>query len=349
MKQRILVSLAFAVSVAPLLAQGLSTPMATVRLTKTEIISERQFREEVSRLEQLLKRPLTETERKEYLDSIVDSFLLSQHFEREGIKVDSEFSNALSQLRAQINQQQGKSISDSEFDNLLANDLLSQGVLSADPRRMLRQQMLVSRWLEQKKQNEIRAIPPVTPQEILKNYELLKAQLVQPESARIALVYYPFQADTQAERDKGAQTIRAIQDRLAKGESFDSVRLKAADLTYGASRDLLVPRTPEGIQIMGQFGIGREQFDMIFALRDGSNTAPFQTQAGWFIARKFETFPQKQLELSDPVAPGQTLTVQAWLAQQIAGQRQQEFIAKTFSELRDQLRKQAEVRITGRP
>lgn len=342
MKQRILALLACAALVAPLFAQGLTTPMATVRLTKTEIISERQFRDDVAKVEKIRGRALSAEERKAFLDDIIDDLLFAQMCERDGIRTtDAEVNAMIAQVRSQL----GQNVTDAQFEQYLT----SQGVALADYRTLIRKQILQQKWLQTAKANEIRAIPPVTPQEILSNYELLKAQLVQPESARIALVYYPFQADTQAERDKGAQTIRAIQDRLAKGESFDSVRLKAADLTYGASRDLLVPRTPEGIQIMGQFGIGREQFDMIFALRDGSNTAPFQTQAGWFIARKFETFPQKQLELSDPVAPGQTLTVQAWLAQQIAGQRQQEFIAKTFSELRDQLRKQAEVRITGRP
>lgn len=342
MKQRILALLACAALVAPLFAQGLTTPMATVRLTKTEIISERQFRDDVAKVEKMRGRALSAEERKAFLDDMIDDLLFAQMCERDGIKTtDSEVNAMIAQVRSQL----GQNVTDAQFEQYLT----SQGVALADYRTLVRKQILQQKWLQAAKTNEIRAIPPVTPQEILSNYELLKAQLVQPESARIALVFYPFQADTQAERDKGAQTIRSIQDRLAKGESFDSVRLKAADLTYGASPDHLVPRTPSGIQILARYGIGREQFDMIFALRDGTNTAPFQTQAGWFIVRKFETFPQKQLELSDPVAPGQTLTVQAWLAQQIAGQRQQEFIAKTFSELRDQLRKQAEVRITGRP
>lgn len=342
MKQRILALIACAALVAPLFAQGLTAPMATVRLTRTEIISERQFRDDVSKVERMRGRALSPEERRAFLDDIIDDILFAQMCERDGIRTtDAEVNAMIAQVRSQL----GQNVSDAQFEQYLT----SQGVALADYRTLVRKQILQQKWLQAAKAAEIRAIPPVTPQEILSNYELLRAQLVQPESARVALVYYPFQADTQAERDKGAQTMRSIQDRLARGESFDSVRLKAADLTYGASRDLLVPRTAEGIQILAQFGISREQFDMIFALRDGTNTAPFQTQAGWFIARKFETFPQKQLELSDPVAPGQTVTVQAWLAQQIAGRRQQEFIAKTFAELRDQLRKQAEVRITGRP
>lgn len=342
MKQRILALLLGAALVAPLFAQGLSTPMATVRLTKTEIISERQFRDDVAKVEKMRGRALNDEERKAFLDDVIDDILFAQLCERDGIKTtDAEVNAMVGQVRSQL----GQNVTDAQFEQYLS----SQGVALADYRTLIRKQILQQKWLQAAKAADIRAIPPVTPQEVVSNYELLKAQLVQPESARVALVYYPFQADTQAERDKGGQVIRSLQDRLAKGESFDSVRLKAADLSYGASRDLLVPKTAEGMQIMAGFGINREQFDMIFALRDGSNTAPFQTQAGWFIARKFESFPQKQLELSDPVAPGQTVTVQAWLAQQIAGKRQQEFIAKAFSELRAQLRKQAEVRITGRP
>jgi parvulin-like peptidyl-prolyl isomerase len=266
--------------------------------------------------------------------------------ERDGIKAsDAEVNSAIAQSKAQFSSQLGKAVSDAEYESLLA----SQGTSLADLRTYFRKQILLQRWISTAKAAEIKAIPPITSDEILRNYELLKSKLVQPESARIALAYYTFAADTEAERDKGAQTIRSIQDRLAKGESFDSVRLKAVELSYSASRDLLVPKTPEGTQVMAGFGINRDQFDMIFALRDGTNTAPFQTKSGWFIARKFETFPQKQLELSDPIAPGQTVTVQNYIAQGLAQQRQSEFLSKTLQELKATLRSQAEVKIIGKP
>ena len=94
---------------------------------------------------------------------------------------------------------------------------------------------------------------------------------------------------------------------------------------------------------------GKEFFDMAFSMKDGNNSIAFETDAGWWIIRRLEYLPQKQLELSDPYRLGQTGTVQDYIAQLLAKQRESAFLQQTFSALFQKLRGQAEIKILGKP
>ena len=103
---------------APLFAQGLSTPMATVKLTKPEIISEKQFNEKASRQEKAMGRTLTSEERKALLDALIDEMLFLQLCDRDGIRVsDAEIDAAIAQMRAQL----GENVSDEQFSAYLSS------------------------------------------------------------------------------------------------------------------------------------------------------------------------------------------------------------------------------------
>ncbi len=342
MKKHLAALLALALLGAPLFAQGLSTPMATVKLTKTEIISEKAFRDDVAKVEAMRKKALSADERKAFLDDMIDDILFYQMCERDGIKTsDAEVNAAIAQSKSQVSSQLGKAVSDAEYESLLA----SQGTSLADLRSYYRKQILLRRWIYTAKAAEIKAIPPITSDEILRNYDLLKAKLVRPETVRVAFIYYPFQNSTQAERDKGAKIIKELSERLAKGESFDALRLRAADGTYGATRDYIY--LPKVVEASNEYG--KELFDAVFSLKDGTVSAPIENDKGWWLVRKAETFPQKQRELSDPYQLGQQPTVQDFITQSLAQQRESEFISKTLQELKTKLRSQAEVKIIGKP
>ena len=97
---------------------------------------------------------------------------------------------------------------------------------------------------------------------------------------------------------------------------------------------------------IGQFG--QKFFDTVFSLQDGTNSAPFENEAGWWIVRRLEYYPQRQLELSDTYRLGQQGSVQEYIGQLLAQQRESEFIKKTLEELFTQLRRQADIKIIGK-
>ena len=341
MKMRFAI-LAILVSIGlPVFAQSLGTalgsPIATVRLTKTEIISERQFRADVAKVEELRKTRLSDTDRRAFFDSVVNDILFYQMCERDGIKAsDAEVDEYLVRVKGQL----GPNVTNQQFEAYLA----SQGVPVADLRSYYRKQILLQRWLMTTKSKEIAAIPPVGIDEVIKTYELHKSRLVRPDTVRIAFLFFPYQERVEAERARGAALMKDLSERLGRGEAFDTLRLRAQGNGYTASRDAIFFERSENF--IGQFG--QKFFDTVFSLKDGSNSAPFENEAGWWIVRRLEYYPQRQLELSDTYRLGQQGTVQEYIGQLLAQQRESEFIRKTLEELFIQLRRQADIKIIGK-
>lgn len=322
----------------PMAATTLGAPLATVKLVKTEVVSDKKFRDDVAKLEAARKSALTPDERKAYLDDVINDILFFQMCERDGIKVsDGEIDGYIAKLRSQRPA--------GETDQQFAAFLQAQGIPFEDLRNYYKKQVLIQRWLMANKSAEISRIPPVTTDEILSTYDLYKSRLVRPDTAKIAFVLYQYKDKSAAERTKGAEVMKGLSDRLAKGESFDVLRLKAQESGYAASKEpVYFERTDV---FMSQFG--KVFYDMVFSMKDGSNSIAFENEAGWWIIRRLEYMPQKQLELSDPYRLGQPGTVQEYIGQLLAKQRESEFLQKTFTELFAKLRGQAEIKIIGKP
>ena len=98
---------------------------------------------------------------------------------------------------------------------------------------------------------------------------------------------------------------------------------------------------------MQQFG--KPVYDTVFSLKEKEISGIIETETGLWIITRYEFYPQKQLELTDNMKIGQTGTVQDYLSQMLLQQRQNEFMQKILSELFEKLRKQAEIKIIGKP
>ena len=75
--------LAFAAALA---SAQIDPTVARVKLTKVEVITQKQFRQQVEKLEEGLKQPLTREQRQQYLDALVDEKVLLQAADREHVR-----------------------------------------------------------------------------------------------------------------------------------------------------------------------------------------------------------------------------------------------------------------------
>jgi parvulin-like peptidyl-prolyl isomerase len=90
---------------------------------------------------------------------------------------------------------------------------------------------------------------------------------------------------------------------------------------------------------------GDEFFNAAFQANVGEITPVIETPVGYRIVRVNEFLAQKQLTLSDPVPGNQNLTVQEFLAIQLASEKQQAFLNKAEADLIEALRKEATIKI----
>jgi parvulin-like peptidyl-prolyl isomerase len=326
----------FACVATPIFAQtSIDKPAATFKLTKQEVISVRQLRADIDRLENATGAKLTVDQRKDVLDARINSMLFLQFCEREKISVsDAQVNAALTQLKSQL----GSNATDANLEK----SLRASGVF-VDPAVYVRQRLLFETYVRMKKQDEMKsALKAPTADDILRAYDLAKASLVRPDTIRISVIYADTKGKSEADIEKAKDIMNGISAALkANPSKFDEYVLRAGEAAgYKAIPSLYLEKTQQSKSIFGE-----AFFNAAFQAKTGEITAVIQTPTGFRIVRVNEFMAQKQLTLSDTVPGNQNLTVQEFLAMQLASEKEQTFLNKVESDLIDSLRKEATIKV----
>jgi len=314
--------------------QTIDKPVATVMLTKLEVISLLQFKNDVVKVEAAIARPLSADERRQFLDSQINSLLFFQYCDRENIYAsDSEVNTAIAQAKA--------SIGPGTDDDRLQQAMRSQGIF-VDAKTYFKQQILFRSYIQAKRQSDIKSLQAPTSDEVLQAYELAKASLVRPDTMRVSVIYVDFRGMSADAKANASAAIRQIAAKIkADPTRFDEFVIKSSDTgaLYRASASVYVSRTQ---QFQDMYGAAF--MDKVFNMKAGDVSDVIQNDAGLQIVRVNEFLPQKQLTLSDTV-PGQQGTVQDLIVQRLEGQKQQALLTSIEESLVASLRKEATVKI----
>jgi len=308
-------------------------PAATVNLIRTEPITVRQLKNDVERMEKSTRRSLTQAERMQVLDVVINERLVLQAAERDRISIsDNEVNQQMQQLRSGMQQQLGRQPTDAEFSQALMNE---SGLDMTAFREQLRKQMIVQKYLMSKKGDLINSIKQPTEQEIINEYNLLKSQLVRPDTIRFSMIQVQYGPDA-ASRTKA----RTLADSMVKEinsdpSKFDEVaaRSVAPNSGYQAGDAGYLPRNQEARQLVGQAFM-----DVAFSLKQGQVSRLIEGQQGFQIIKVTENYASKSLELGDIFQLGARATVRDYIGQTLLNQRQQSILAQASQELVTELR-----------
>ena len=309
-------------------------PAATIKLVRQEVVSVRQIRADVERLEKASGLKFTLEQIKQVLDARINSLLFVQFCEREKISVtDAEVTAALSQMRASL----GAKATDADLDT----QLRASGVF-VEAKVYVRQRLLFENYVQTKRAAEFKAVlVPPTADEILKAYDLAKVSLVRPDTMRVSILYVDTRGKSEAEAKKAKDTMQTIVSALKINPAkFDEYILRAGEAAgYLALPSLYLEKTSKN-----QTLFGTELFDMVFKLRTGEVSALVESPTGYRIVRANEFLPQKQLGLADPVPGNQNMTVQQFITYQVASDKEAKFMDKLESDLITKLRTEASIK-----
>jgi len=326
----------FFISLSAYAQTSIDKPAATFKLTKQEIISVRQLRADIDRLENATGMKFTADQRKDVLDARINSMLFLQFCEREKISVsDAQVNAALAQLKSQL----GPNATDADLEK----SLRASGVF-VDPSVFVKQRLLFELYVQTKKQAEMQAaLKTPTADEVLKAYDLAKASLIRPDTIRISVIYVDTKGKSESDIEKAKEVLSSIAATLKSNPAkFDEYVLRASDAAagYRAIPSLYLEKTQQSKSIFGD-----NFFNAAFQAKVGEITPLVQTPTGYRILRVNEFIPQKQLALSDTVPGNQNLTVQEFLAMQLASEKQQNFLNTMESDLIESLRKEATIKV----
>jgi parvulin-like peptidyl-prolyl isomerase len=308
-------------------------PVAIVNLIKSEPITVKQFRTELERMEKDAGRVLTEAERRQVLDVMINEKLAIQAAERDKVAIsENEVNQQLQQLRNGMVQAIGRQPTDAEFAQAVKNET---GLEVPAFREQLRRQLIVQKYLTSKKQSLFDSLKVPSDEEIFSAYNLRKAQFVRPDTVRFSMIQIEYGADAAAK-----SRAKELADRLAREigsnpSKFDeaAVRSQAPNSGYQAGDGGFLPRNPEAQQMFGQFFI-----DAAFGLKQGEVSRLIEGPQAYHIIKVTETYGQKNLELDDIIQLGTRITVRNFIGNTILRERQQAILAQATQELVAELR-----------
>ncbi|MDR1318321.1 MAG: SurA N-terminal domain-containing protein [Treponema sp.] len=305
-------------------------PAAIVNLTKSEPITVKQFRTEVERMETTARRALTEPERRQVLDVMINERLAVQAAERDKITVaDNEINQQIQQLRAGMAQAIGRQPTDAEYAQAVRNET---GLEVAAFREQLRRQLIVQKYLTSKKQGLFESLKVPAEAEIQNAYSLTKSQFVRPETVRFSMVMIPYGSD----KTKAKELADRLNGEIGLNPSrFDEVALRgqAPNSGYQAGDGGFLPRNPEAMQV-----VGADFINAAFNLKQGEVSKMIEGARGYQIIKITETYTQKALELDDIFQLGSRITVRDYIGNSMLQERQQAILAQATQELVTELR-----------
>jgi parvulin-like peptidyl-prolyl isomerase len=333
MKRAVFFTVLCFLAVVSVFAQADLQPAATVNLIRTEPITVRQLRVEVTRLETANGRALTQAERLQVLDLMINERLALQAAERDRIIVtENEVNQQMQQLRGGMAQQLGRQPTEAEFAQAVMNE---SGLDVPTFRENLRKQMIVQKFLMARKGDLINSVRAPTEEEITAEYNLLRSSLVRPETIRFSMIQVPYGPDAASRTRARELANRLFQEIGSNPSKFDEVAARsiAPNSGYEAGDAGFLPRNPEARNVVGQ-----EFMNIAFSLRQGDVSRLIEGIQGFQIIKVTENYGESSLGLDDIFQLGTRITVRAYIGQSLLSQRQQAILAQASQEIVIELR-----------
>jgi parvulin-like peptidyl-prolyl isomerase len=356
----------FILTGAALFAQvGADTqPVAIVRLSKSQPVSVKEFKEYVNWMsisqstspDPSARKTLSETERRNVLDTICNQLLACQAADQEKITVtDQEVNQALEEqlapLKAYLGQRLAREPSDADVDRELTSQT---GMTRASFKEQIRRSILTNRYLQHKKQAMFQSVKTPTESEIqkfyndLKNKNLFDGGFVRPEAVRIKMIWVPLGSASAADKakalDKANQLIRQIGKDPGKFDEAVDDSKRANSGYLGGDGPYLYKED----QIRAAMGV--DFYDTVFRLKQGEVSKLLERQDGYYIVKVIETLRQKTLTLDDVyrLEDPRHITVRDFIVISELQQRQLATYEKASKELVEELKKRGTIQVQDR-
>lgn len=344
MKRLLSVFLLLLCAAPVMFAQIIDKPVATVKLTKVEVISAKQFRQRIEALEARTGQVIALEDRKQLLDLLVSEILINQAAAKEGITV----SQAELDARIQLAKQSGgaglnlnRELTDAEFRALLQQN----GMDWDEYQTQLREAVVQQKYVMQKKKAFFDKIAPPTAGEIEDFYETNKAAFVAPDMVRFQHIFIDTRnLPSKEEKDKARHRAEEVYRELQSGASFADLVVKYSDDRNSRYKGGDFGYLRRDDQARKQL-LGREFFEAPFKMKVGEVSGVLASNIGFHIIKVTEKIPFKLLGLDDPIPPQNSSTVREQISAQLLQRKQGEYYQQALMDLIDEVKKKADIKI----
>lgn len=338
MKKILLLLIVSIFTISIMSANSFSDPVvAQVKLTKMYLVKLSSTEEKLKLAEEQVKRQLTSEEKNHVLDTIINTEIMKQAAERDGIVVTEQV------IMSMLKQQVGASASDQQIRDAVVDQYKRpwNEVLEA-----LIEQLTLQEYIKVAGAEEIKKYSEgVTEEEIQDFYNSNKTKFVNPDMVRVNHVFFSTNKKSDSEI---AQIKKKAEDALLqikKGtKSFDELVQSLSDdknsISNGGELGFISRDDPNTVKLLGTTFI-----NTLFGLEMDSIHGVLRSNSGFHIVTITEKRSARILKINDPINPSSPMTVRQYITQNLQQQKATIAFAQVTQSVIDKVRKEAVIKI----
>ncbi len=316
-------------------AASISSPAATVNLTKNKVITMSTLESEY---ESYTAQGYTVT-KLEVLNSLIDEILIEQGASRDGYSItDSEVEQLYAQQKSSIESQLGQTLTDEEW-----NEYVTQNAGSVDEyKSYLKTQYVTQSYVYGVKGDTANSVSEPTDKEIRAWYRQNSTSFSMPEMVRLSVIAME-KTDDESSNEKKKATLDDVYSQIKGGtltfekavqnySEDDSSKSNGGD--WGFMSDTETTRTSMGDAFV----------DTVMLMEAGDIEGVFETPYIYCIVKCTVHQDPKVLALTDTIED-YGITVYNYIYQGLTYQNSQYAYLNAYNELLSELRSQAKINI----
>ena len=254
------IALSLALVTSVFAQSGDMTPLAVVKLNKTETITLKQLKTRVGLLEKQVGQKTTVEQRKQLLDSLIQEKLVLQAAAKQGLAItDSQVDQA---FLSTFSQQLGQQVTEAQLSELIKaqtgkslNDYLlaTTGMGLKESKEYLKTQLIAQQYVYGMKQAEISKIA-ATDSEIRSQFDMNRSQFVWNDMVKLFLVVVPKGSNASTAQ----ATAKDLRNQYVKDKSKEnSIKASADNGKKYQAGNLLVQKTEDTSAMLEKHQRGR--------------------------------------------------------------------------------------------
>lgn len=333
--KKVLSILSILLVMVTLSAATISSPAATVNLTKNKVITMDQLNKEV----ELYTKNGVSVQQIDVLNSLIDEILIEQGAARDGYSVtDSEVEQLYANQKKSVEAQAGRSLTDAEFESLVTE---SYGSVD-EYKSYLKLQYLTQIYVSGAKADVLNNVAEPTENEIKTWYRQNSTNFTLPERVRLSLIAMEKTGDSATDRKK-LSTLQSCYNDIVSGKiTFEKgVQLYSEDtesLSIGGDWGFMADNSTT------RTNMGDNFVNTVMLMDAGDIEGVFETPYIYAIVKCTVHLDPTILTLNDTIEE-YGITVREYIRQGLLYQNSQYAFLNAYNELLADLRNQAKINI----
>ena len=339
MKRNILFFVFLVATAGAVFAQNNLQALATIKVNKSETITLGQLKARVDVYQkQSGLSSFTLDQKKEILDTMIDERLVVQKAIKSGVTVtDSELDQYFTGM---LSNMAGREVTEKEFGELVQSELSKSfdqymkeqmGMTVNEYKAFLKNQLIAQRYVMSLKQKEIEGAS-VSDAEVRDAYEINKSAFVQSDTMKMFLVIVPKQGDASGAK---ALCTSLYNDYKAKKATTDSLVKQMESSKKFQCGTIYVSKNASAA---AQLGIDYSTLLDMFKKSKGFVSELSENDTDFQFYTILDKYDAKMLTLSDPVTPGQAVTIYEYVKGNLIEEKRNMIFQNALTDVTKELR-----------